>query len=157
MRLKEINIACKTYKWDAKNINREYYIYQFNDSIAPPGQYVFPFNIMIPKSCPSSALYKGSLDSHGKIEYSIQVFLKPLSNQKVGKIEQKLPLIVIQEPIESISELITGYEGKVKKFLWFFNKGTAKVKTRLPKTVYWFNEVINVEWDIDIEYFKKIY
>ena len=81
-------------------------------------------------------MYSGNLNSSGKLKYSIEVILKPMKTMKIGKITRKLPLILIQEPSFSIPDLITGYEGKVKKFLWFFNKGTARLKTKVDKTVY---------------------
>ena len=67
-------------------------IFKFEDSGIQPGQYSFPFEIMIPDYCPSSCAIKECGNS-GNIKYSLKAILKS-SNPEIPDLTYKLLLTI---------------------------------------------------------------
>jgi len=79
-------------------IHQRFTIYTFNEGVALPGQYTFPFNISIPYGCPSSAFFSGSDSAVASIKYSIKAVLQPHASTRIREMKFKQTLIVREKP-----------------------------------------------------------
>lgn len=119
-------------------------MFQFEKQVALPGQYTFPFRVLVPKNCPSSMKYKGGIGSKGTVEYTIEASLVPHHSQKIQPMTYKCPLLINQDPYEIKHDITESINMQIKKFIWFFGKGTAKLSTKLDKSAYHSGERIKV-------------
>jgi hypothetical protein len=110
---------------------------------------VFPFRVLFPITCPSSAKFKGGNSSKASVRYHISAFLIPHQSQKVKPISCKANLLVCQHPYEITYEPMKEKVIKIKKFMFFGDKGAATLNVVLDKTVYDYSEDINVKVNID--------
>ena len=124
-------VETNDHKGDPESINHCYYIYQFDNHVALPGQYTFPFRVLIPSNCPSSMKFRGAISSKGDIKYFIEATLMPHQSQKVQPMVHRLPLLISQNMYDLQHDITESVEVKIKKFIWFFGKGTARLSAKL--------------------------
>jgi len=95
-------------------IHQRFTIFTFNQGVALPGQYTFPFNIAIPFGCPSSAIFSGSESAVASIKYSIKVILQPNVSTRIREMKFKQTLIIREKPPNVGENLFSSVSMNVK-------------------------------------------
>ncbi|CAI2370718.1 unnamed protein product [Moneuplotes crassus] len=124
-------------------------IYSFPQSIAMPGQYTFPFRILIPAGLPCSLMFAGTRRSRAMVNYSLFAILKPEENTTLEEMKYKTD-ISMREPIENIrTDFDSCIESKINSWFGLRKHGEVKLKLKFDKDFYLSNEMVVVQCDID--------
>lgn len=87
-----------TFYGAKKILHQRFTIYVFENQVALPGQYTFPFVVSIPNGCPSSAFFTGSDSAVASIKYSVKAILQPNVSVKIQEMKFKQIMIVREMP-----------------------------------------------------------
>lgn len=122
-------------------IHQRFTIFTFNQGVALPGQYTFPFNIVVPYGCPSSAMYSGSDSAIASIKYSIKVVLQPNVTTRIREMKFKQTLIVREKPQNVGENLFSSISMNINSCCCCCSKGNASLETNFEKDAYTSQEV----------------
>ena len=137
-----------THKGSRKIIQQGYTIFTFPDRVALPGQYTFPFKILIPYELPSSAYFSGGSSSCASVSYIISAILLPCPTTGLREMAFKTSLIMREKPYIVNHNLLLSKNFTVKSCWGLRSKGQWLFETSFEKDSYSGNETWRAVWNI---------
>ena len=95
-------------------VHQRFTIFIFQNQVALPGQYTFPFSVSIPYGCPSSAYFTGTESAVASVKYHITTNLQPNPSVRIRQMSFKQPLIVREMPAHVEDNVFSSSELDVK-------------------------------------------
>ncbi|CAI2372112.1 unnamed protein product [Moneuplotes crassus] len=125
-------------------------IYTFMGGSVMPGQYSFPFKIVLPVDIPSNCFYtnKASQRSHGKVKYKLKAVLKS-NDDKMKDMNFKQTLIIRQQPDIVPMSSAADYSDQVKTCCCCCSSGVVTIQSQTDKTAYTPTETVKIIGNID--------
>lgn len=125
-------------------------IYSFLGGSVVPGQFNFPFKILLPHDIPSSCFYTNNSTSkaHGKVKYKLKATLKS-NKPDLKDMTYKQILIIRQQPVEMPISSKADYVDQVNSCCCCCSNGIVKIESQTDKTAYTPIETAKIMTSID--------
>ncbi|CAI2367408.1 unnamed protein product [Moneuplotes crassus] len=134
---------------DHKIFKFEETLCEFDGDYIEPGQYMFPFNFVLPSNCPASAYYTGDEKSVGYIKYKVKASFKAEDDTPVKDIKGKCHLVVRQLAPGSHFNIRAREEVDIKKCCCCWSKGICKLECCFERNVYHSQETAKAIVNVD--------
>ncbi|CAI2368465.1 unnamed protein product [Moneuplotes crassus] len=130
-------------------IHQLFTIHTFRNGIVNPGQYSFPFNLVIPPNLSATCFRISSKLPDATILYSIKAKLEPNPEYKIKEMSFKSELLM-RDPIYGIKENIQSeLQETIPGCLCSCSSNPIKFSVQLEKDWYYSDETLVVKWSID--------
>jgi len=139
------------YEWKKFKKDKDVFFIKLNlfdfDSVAPAGQYTFPFSFTLPADAPGSFFYEQGR-TKAYIRYSVKVKMDP-DEDKIDSMSFKQRLVIREPPPQDKGQEAFGRQYNPKGCCCCCDRGQGLIETQFEKHVYSSNEIARALTNID--------